>query len=325
MTIRDVALRAEVALSSVSRVLSGHPDVSDAMRARVEAAAAELGYQPDVLAQSLRSGHTRTIGFVLRDISNPLFANIARRCEQELRRSGYSMIITSSDGDVGVEATNLRLLRRRRVDGVIVSLVSETAEQTVAALREFTVPVVLLDREVADLVAGAVLSDHYAGVRAATDSMLARGHQRIALVTGSLDVRSSRERLRAFRDAHAQAGVVVDEKFAVFGTFDPDFAKVEVTRLLTLSSPPTALLAGGIGPMIGAVRAIRQLRGTIGKDLTVVALDEWPGFDALAPAMPSVFRDSDEMGTASARLVMDMLAGAAPRVETVDTVFVPRG
>lgn len=325
VTIRDVALRANVALSSVSRVLSGHPDVSPSMRERVEAVAAELGYEPDFLAQSLRSGHTRTIGFVMRDISNPLFANIARRSEQELRRSGYSMIITSSDGDVQVEAENLHLLRRRKVDGVIVSLVSETAPETVAALREFTVPIILLDREVEGLEAGAVLSDHYSGVRAATEALLVRGHERIALVTGSLDVRSSRERLRALRDAHTAANVAIDDRLVVFGTFDPDFAKAEVTRLLTRNPRPTAVLAGGIGPTIGAARAVRQLRMALGGDVTVVALDEWPGFDALAPAMPSVFRDSDELGIASARLMLDMLNGGAPRIETIDTVYVPRG
>lgn len=294
------------------------------MRERVEAAAEALGYAPDFLAQSLRSGHTRTIGFVLRDISNPLFANIARRCEQELRRAGYSMIITSSDGDLAVEAENLRLLRRRRVDGVIVSLVSETAEQTVAALREFAVPVVLLDRDVADLVAGAVLSDHYSGVKAATEALLSRGHRRIALVTGSLDVRSSRERLRALTDAHAEAGVQVDEQLTVFGTFDPEFAKAQVTRLLTRPSPPTAVLAGGVGPTIGAARAVRQLRKKLGDEVVVVALDEWPAFDVFAPAMPSVFRDSDELGSASARLLLDMLAGGDARTETIDTVYVPR-
>lgn len=325
VTIRDVATRADVALSSVSRVLSGHPDVSPAMRERVEAAALELGYTPDFLAQSLRSGHTRTVGFVMRDISNPLFANIARRCEQELRRSGYHMIITSSDGDAVAEAENLRLLRRRRVDGVIVSLVSETAEQTVAALKEFTVPVVLLDRDVADLVAGAVLSDHYSGVRAATEALLARGHTRIALVTGTWEVRSSRERLRALQDAHAAAGVAVDEALTVFGTFDPDFAKAQVTRLLTRAAPPTAVLAGGVGPTIGAARAVHQLRRKLGDDVVVVALDEWPAFDVLAPAMPSVFRDSDELGTASARVLLDMLDGSDPRTETIDTVYVPRG
>ena len=121
-TIRDVANLAGVALSSVSRVLSDHPDVSPKMRKKVKDAAKQLDYQPDLLAQSLRSGSTRTVGFVLRDISNPLFAVIARRCEQELRSLGYSMILVNSDGDAEIEAENLSLLRRRRVDGIIVSL-----------------------------------------------------------------------------------------------------------------------------------------------------------------------------------------------------------
>lgn len=112
----------------------------------------------------------------------------------------------------------------------------------------------------------------------------------------------------------------VDDRFMVFGTFDPDFAKAEVTRLLTRTPAPTAVLTGGVGATIGAARAVRQLRRQLGEDVTVVALDEWPAFDILAPAMPSVFRDPDELGAASARLLLDMLTGGEPRVETIDTV-----
>lgn len=325
VTIYDVAMRARVASSSVSRVLSGHPDVSEKMRARVEQAAAELGYEPDLLAQSLRSGHTRTVGFVLRDISNPLFANIARRCEQELRRAGYSMIIMSSDGDGAVEAQNLQMVRRRRLDGVIVSLVSESAAPTVSVLRDLKMPVVLLDREVEELAAGAVLSDHFSGVRTATEALLASGHRRIALVTGEPDVRSTRERVRAMREAHTAFGLRLDEDLLRRGRFDADYAKPETTRLLTRRDPPTAILAGGVGPTIGAVRAVRQLRLRLGEDVVIVALDEWPAFDVLAPVMPSVTRDSDEMGTASARLLLDMLDGGDPRVEMIDTTYVSRG
>jgi len=324
VTIRDVAQRANVALSSVSRVLSGHPDVSDKMRSRVKAAVQELEYRPDVLAQSLRSGHTRTVGFLLRDISNPLFANIARRCEQELRWAGYSMIIMSSDGDATVEAENLNVLRRRRVDGLIVSLVSETAQATIRELHAYEVPIVLLDREVEGLRAGAVLSDHYSGVRSAVEALLFSGHRRIALVTGPRDVRSSRERLRAIRDAHSEAGMPLDDNLLSFGQFDADFAKAEVTRMITRPDPPTAILAGGVGPTIGAVRALRQLRRKLSEDITVVALDEWPDFDVLAPEMSSVARDSAELGKASARLLLDMFDGGSPRRETIDTWYVPR-
>jgi LacI family transcriptional regulator len=325
VTIRDVAARAGVALSSVSRVLSGHPDVSPAMRERVEVAAQDLGYEPDLLAQSLRRGSTRTVGFVLRDISNPLFANIARRCEQELRRAGYSMVLVNSDGAVEAEAANLALLRRRRVDGVIVSLVSERSLATRRELAALRVPVVLLDREVEDFTSAAVLCDHYPAVRRAVEELLMRGHRRVAIITGTLDVRTSRERLRAYRDAFAGAGVQVDEDLVLSGDFSADYAKAEVIRLLSRSPEPTALLTGGVGSTAGALRGLRQLRRVPGKDVALVALDEWPMFDVFTSDLASVARDSGEMGTASARLLLDMLDGADPGTVTIDTTFTPRG
>jgi LacI family transcriptional regulator len=323
-TIRDVAARANVAFSSVSRVLSGHPDVSEKMRVRVTTAATELGYKPDFLAQSLRSGHTRTIGFALRDISNPLFANVARRCERDLRRAGYSMIITSSDGDIAAEAENLELFRERHVDAVIASLVSETAPTTLQQLEQLTVPLILLDREVPSIKASALLSDHYAGVRAAVDALLAAGHVRIALITGELDVRSTRERVRAFDDAHAAAGLPTAPDLMIFGTFNSDFAEVEVHRLLALPNPPSAILTGGVGVTSGALLALHHSGLSPETDIAVVALDEWPQFAALAPSIWSVHRDSDEMGAALAHLVLDAMGGAEPRTEITPTEFHPR-
>jgi LacI family transcriptional regulator len=324
VTIKDVAALAGVALSSVSRVLSGHPDVSSKMKERVEAAAAELNYEPHLLAQSLRRGSTRTVGFVLRDISNPMFAQIARRCEQELRAAGYSMILTNSDGDVDAEPANLALMRRRRVDGVIVSLVSETSDNTRAALAGLNVPVVLLDREVADADYAAVLCDHFTGVKQAVEELLMRGHRRIALVTGEVNVRSSRERIRGYRAAFEDAGVPVDEDMLQAGGFDTEYAQAKVVRMLSSSRRPTAILAGGVATTAGAMRALRQLRRDPGSEVALIALDEWPMFDVFAPDLASVARDYDEMGTAAAWLMLDMLGGSEAREIIIDTVFTPR-
>ena len=324
ITIRDVAERAGVALSSVSRVLSDHPDVSAKMRKRVEDAANELGYQPDMLAQSLRSGSTRTVGFVIRDISNPLFAVIARRCEQELRAAGYSMVLVNSDGDIEAESRNLSLLRRRRVDGLIASLESEAAASTQEALRRFSGPIVLLDRDVQDLTAGAVLCDHYSGCYAATADLLARGHRAISMITGSLDVRSTRERLRGYRAAFHDAGLEPDQSLLSIGNFGDDYGKAEVVRLTARKPAPTAFLTGGVLVTAGALRALMQLGRTPGVDIAVVALDEWPLFDISVPSLASVSRDPNEMGTTAARLLLDMLGGAEPTALTVPTIYTPR-
>lgn len=324
VTIRDVAERAGVALSSVSRVLSGHPDASPRMRERVEAAAAELGYEPDMLAQSLRSGLTRTIGFLIRDISNPLFAVIARRCEQELRAGGYSMLLTNSDGDARAEAGNLELLRRRRVDGLIVSLESEVADETRTSLSRFGGPIVLLDREVDDLDVGAVLCDHYSGVLAAVRDLLARGHRRIGLVTGSMDVRSTRERVRAFNDAFVAEGIDPDPSLLTLGSFTSDFGKTAVIRMLSRQPEPTAIVTGGVLTTAGALRALRQLGREPGEDIAFVALDEWPLFDVSTHGLASVARDPNEIGTTAGRLMLDMLRGGDPTRITVPTTYTPR-
>ena len=322
-TIRDVANLAGVALSSVSRVLSDHPDVSPKMRKKVKDAAKQLDYQPDLLAQSLRSGSTRTVGFVLRDISNPLFAVIARRCEQELRSLGYSMILVNSDGDAEIEAENLSLLRRRRVDGIIVSLESERAATTLEALARFGGSVVLLDREVKGIAVGSVLCDHYSGVYAAVSDLIARGHRKISLITGSLEVRSSRERFRGMRAAFADSGVDFDDRFLSLGNFSDDFSKSEVIRLMSQRAAPTAILTGGVLTTAGAIRALNRLGKQPGIDVSLIALDEWPMFDIFTPRLASVARDASEIGTTAARLLLDMLSGSKPTSVTVPTIYTP--
>jgi LacI family transcriptional regulator, galactose operon repressor len=124
-SMRQVAEMAGVAMSSVSRVLSGHPDVSPAMRERVMEAVERLGYEPDLLAQSLRRKATRSVGFVVGDISNPLLAEITLGAETTLREAGYSMLLTNSENDPALDASHVRLLMQRRVDGLMLSLASE--------------------------------------------------------------------------------------------------------------------------------------------------------------------------------------------------------
>ncbi len=324
ITIRDVAARAGVALSSVSRVMSGHPDVSPAMRARVEEAVAALGYEPDLLAQSLRSGNTRTIGFIIRDISNPLYALIARACEQEFRRHGYSMILMNSDGSIETESKNLLLLRRRRVDGVIASLVAEDAPSVKKTIISLRAPMVLLDREVKGLQASAVITDHHDGVYKATKHLLDLGHTRISFITGAENVYTTRDRMRGFRQAFADAGKEITESLLALGGFDAEYAFVHTRTLMAKKPRPTALITGGIGSTSGALRALSELGIKIGEDLAFVALDEWPLFDVFSPQISSVYRDAKAIGAEAAHLMLEVLKGKPQRESVMETKFTAR-
>ena len=182
--MHDVAARAGVALSSVSRALGNHPDVSKRMRRRVLEAANELGYEPNFLAQSLRTGNTQTVGFVVRDIANPFFAAIANGAERFLRERGYVMLLVNSDGDPDIDANHINVLRRRRVDGLILNIIAEDHRPTLDALAGMRSPIVLVDREIPELDARPCSATTTRGVRAATADLIDHGHRRIALITG---------------------------------------------------------------------------------------------------------------------------------------------
>lgn len=328
-TMHDVAQKAAVALSSVSRALSGHPDVSPAMRERVLEAAKELGYEPDLLAQSLRRGKSMSVGYAVRDISNPLFAEMAKGAESHLRAAGYTSLLANSDEDPEIEARNIELFLRRRVDGLILSLVSENHPATIHALRSIRVPLVLLDRvlldhQTASVSAGAVVTDHYHSTFAAVSHLLSLGHRRIALVSGPKAIRPTRERLRGLLDAHQAAGVPVDDDLIAVGSFAEAFATESTLRLLDLGFPPTAFMAGGIQSSVGVLSALRARNLQVGRDVAFVACDQVPLIELFQPSLSVVTRDMSRIGREAAKMLLGMIAGEPPRIETVSTTYIAR-
>jgi LacI family transcriptional regulator len=327
-TIKEVARLAGVAASSVSRALNDHPDVSAEMRARVMRAVEQLGYRPDFLAQSLRLGATRTVGFVVRDISNPLFAGIVMGAEKELEAHGYSILLMNSLGDPALDAKNLGVLRQRRVDGLILSLQSETNEKTVVALRHIATPVVLLDREVQGVACDAVLFDHSMGVSEATEALLRLGHRRISLIVGSSETRGSRERVAGYRRAFATAGLTPgDGDIVDNGSYSRDFGFEAATAVMSTSDSPTALIAanGQIG--VGVLAALSELGLRHGEDVSLVVCDDHELLRLMDPPVSVVARDAERMGTAAAQLLLNRLQdGASPLRDVVlPTFYVPRG
>lgn len=323
VTIHDVAGLAGVAVSSVSRALSSHPDVSPAMKAKVLAAAEELGYSPDPGAQSLRSGFTRTVGFVVRDFANPFFGDIIHGVEEALNDAGYTLLVTNSSGDPGREVDRLTLLRQRRVDALLLSSISEASTRTSKAVAAFQRPVVLIDRDPRKAKVASVLLDHAAGVREATEDLIRLGHRRIAMVTGSTAIRPTRERLRGYSEALEAAGLPVDDQLVASGAFSASFARETTERLLALPAGerPTALIAGGVVTTIGVLEALSELGVRPGDDLSLVVCDDLPWLRVMRPRISVVTRDAEEMGRQAAGLALELIKGAEPRSVTLPTAY----
>src|SRR6185312_13372282 len=233
-SIHDVAEHAGVAMSSVSRVLTNHPDVSEKMRTRVMRSVEALSYEPDWLAQSLRRRETQTVGFTMADISNRVMAEIVMGAETELRERGYSMILTNSEGDGNRDAQHIITLGRRRVDGLLVATAVEGNRATVRALKETGVPVVVIDRNLPRTVgASAAYFDHRAGMREAVGHLLVLGQR----------FRPTIERRSGLEEAYSERGL--SPTFDVLeGHYDEQHGTDATTRVLDGPDPPTAVIAG---------------------------------------------------------------------------------
>ncbi len=327
--MREVAERAGVAMSSVSRVLSGHPDVSPRMRQVVMAAVRDLGYRPDMLAQGLRRGKTFSVGFTVSDIANPVLAEIVTGAEKRLRTAGYSLLLTNSEGNPDLDLEHILLLERRRVDGLILSLADENHAETVAALRQVTVPVVLVDRDVPPGVnARCAVFDHASGMRAATEHLLALGHRDFALIAGGPE-RPARERRVAVEETLAAAGN--GSRCTVYpGEFSLEHGRRATCEILATNPRPTAIIAGGNMLMQGALVALRDARIEVGREISFVGCDDVVVAEVYDPPIAVVRRDIEAIGTAAAELLLAELEPGddgvpdGPREVVLSTEFVAR-
>lgn len=293
------------------------------MRRRVLDAAAQLGYEPDFLAQSFRRGATSSVGFVLRDISSPLLAEIALGAETTLRGGGYNMLVLNSEADPVIDAEHIRLLDRRRVDGALISLAGEEDRQTLAALNELSVPSVLIDRDVPDAVnSSSLLVDHESAMRAVASHLVELGHRVIGLAAGPLAVRPGREGARAFRSCCASFGV---DALVESGPFSADHGFAAANRMLQATPPPTAIIAGSNQIFPGVLSAIRQRGLRVPTELSLATFDDQPLLGLLDPPVDVVVRDPPAFGRTAAELLLRRLAGGEPETVLVQPRFCRRG
>jgi LacI family transcriptional regulator len=323
--VKEVANLAGVAISSVSRVLLDHPDVSSDMRRRVLEAVNTLGYQPDFLAQSLRSGRTFSVGFIVGDISNPTMASLVLGAEEVIRAAGLSLLLMNSGGDPAQDEDHIRFFVKRRVDGMLLSLASETNRPTLRLLGQVKAPIVVLDREIpAKIGANAVLSNHREGMRAAVDYLLDLGHRRIALIGPSLEMRAGRERIAGMRDAMAARGGR-DETMTRPGSLSAEHGEAATNELFSLNQPPTAIIAGGNQLLVGTLRALASRGLRVGKDVALVTCDDFPLSELHSPPIATIARDIVGMGRAAAQLLLARIQQPGePAVVILPTSFHPR-
>jgi LacI family transcriptional regulator len=305
-TIKDVARAAAVSTVTVSRVANAPALVKQETRERVEQAMRDLGYTPNAAAQSMRTNVSRTIGFMVPDLTNYPNAAVAKAAEATLAEAGYYMLLTDSDHDPKREERFLRLLRARQVDGIILYLSDEDDPEVQATIRDLGVPVVVLDRTLPFAV-DRVLSEHREAIRATVDHLARLGHRRLALVARDLRIRPMRERVRAFRAAVRASGL--DPKEQRVARAKASRLQATIERVLAATPQPDTLLIDGTGLLAATFEVLRRQGLTVPDDIAVFAIDAVEPLAAAMPEMVGIERDFLEIGRRAARLMVDRLTG----------------
>jgi LacI family transcriptional regulator len=322
-TMRDVAERAGVSLKTVSRVINEEPGVAAHTAERVGVAIAELGFQRNDLARTLRQGRSSaTIGLVIEDVGNPFYSAIAQAVEHAAREHGCMLITSSCEEDPERERELVQALLRRRVDALLLVPASRDHSYLARELGDAT-PIVFLDRPPEGIAADCVLLDNQGGARSAVEHLLAHGHRRIAYVADPDVLYTAAERLAGYRDAMAAAGVDVDPALVRLGSHDATQAEAVVREMLALppGSRPTAFFCGNNRHTVGALRALRGLES----EIALVGFDDFELADLLGTTV--VRHDIQDLGLHAAALAFARLEGldGPPRQVIVETQIVARG
>lgn len=302
-TIRDVAKRAGVAPITASRALSTSGYVSAETRARVQRAAAELNYVPNMLANSLRSNRTQTLALVLSDISNPFWTTVARGVEDEASRCGFTVIYCNTDAGEQKQAQYISMLLRRRVDGVLLVPASSSAE-SVRALQAQAVKVVVLDHVLKGVDVDIVRGASCEGARSLVNHLIALGHRRIALLNGPAELFTAHERALGYREALLAATIPVDERLMFYGSFTVESGAALAEHILQLQPLPTAIFAANNFLAAGALRTLYRSGLRVPADMSLTSFDDLPFEYVLNSVLTVVKQPAYELGSTAARLLL---------------------
>lgn len=324
--MHDVARRAGVAISTVSRVVNGAPRVTEDIRDRVQAAVRELGWVPSVAAQAMRGAASRMVGFIFSDVRNPMYASAIKGAEDVLSAHGYLLVVASSGGDSQRELALLDLFSRRRADGLLFGVEEETDPAVMSRVGDAAFPTVLIEREMA-LPISAVRADHITGVAQATRHLIGLGHRRIALISGGRRNRVGKDRLAGLTRAHEEANLPLDPELLRLDSFAQDYAFRETQLLLRMANPPTAIVAAGMHLLEGVLSALRGAGVSIPGDMSLVCSNDMPLARLATPAISVIRYDAYALGMEAATMLLRHMAhGSAAEASLIQipTEFVLR-
>ena len=312
-TMKDVAKRAGVSLSTVSYVLNDSGPVAADRRARVLEAVRALGYLPNESARNLKRRSVATIGLVVPDLVNQYFAMIAEGVEQAASEKDVLVVFCTPEATGEGESWNSRLLRSQRLDGLIYLSGANTRMEALVELTHVG-PVVLVDEKLPGFSLPCVVSQNRQGAREIAAHLTALGHERLAILGGPPELWTAEQRLSGYREAIAAAGLDPDAVPLLTGDYQMASGEQLAAKVLDLPAAerPTALICANDQMAIGALSYCRRAGLRVPEDVSVVGFDDLPIASLLTPSLTTVRQPARALGMEAVKLLLSLVDGAEP-------------
>jgi DNA-binding LacI/PurR family transcriptional regulator len=326
VTIVDIAEELGISKSTVSRALRGHTDIHAGTRQMVLDLAQQLEYQPNPLANALLKSKTNTVGIIVPEFRHYFFPATIIGAQEVLSAAGYNVMICQSDESYETEVANVKALMSSRVDGLLVSLSSQTNNfDHFRAVQRRDVPLVFFNRVCPELDTPQVVVEDYAGAFAAVEHLIEQGYRRIAHLTGPSTLQVSHLRLQGYLDALQKHGLVPENELIIHYDLTPEKARIYANYLLSLPQPPDAIFALN-DPTAIEIMLVAKARGVkIPQELGVVGFSNDPMSAIIEPPLTTVAQPVHEIGRQAAQLLLEQMNDAPPRRAVLTTQLLVRG
>ena len=309
VTIKDIARELGISASTVSRALKDHPDISKETKRAVNELALKLNYEPNVVALSLRSRKTRTIGVVIPEVVHFFFSTVVSGIEYEANLLGYNVILTQSAESLDRERAAIKALFNCRVDGMLMSLSRETSEYDhIEAILNRGIPVVFFDRVFPGQNRNVVIVDDYGGGKQAAEHLIKQGCKKIAHIMGAPNLGITQQRFTGFQDCLKEHKIKFFPELVVKcegGTIDE--GKKAMEKLLALKIKPDSVFANNDVLAMGAMQVIKERGLQIPQDIAVVGFSNWFYSQMTEPPLSSIDQPGFEMGKSAVRMLIKQI------------------
>lgn len=306
-TIKDIAKHLNVSISTVSRALRGMPEIKEETRSRIQEYAEQIDYQPNMVATSLVKMNSHLIGVIVPNMDY-FFSTAVKGIDEAAMEAGYTVVISQSNESYGREVANTHRLMNSQVEGLIVSLSSETQSiDHFKRIQNRDIPLIFFDRDFPEINSSKVLLDNEMGGYIAVEHLVAQGCKRIAYLGGRKNLAISNSRERGYIKALTKGGLEINDELIIHGEFGKESAYSKTKELLQLPNPPDAIFAVSDRLALGAYAAIKDSGLSLPNDIALVGFNDEPIMSMLTPSISSVSQPAFEMGKMAARLFIEKL------------------